>query len=97
MALTSFFDFTANDLIGVYSDIEKAKAERDAAKYLAQGSVQQQTLHAPQYETAHDSITGGNAVVPGADKASYWDEIPKPLLYGSLGLLGLGVLLLAVK
>lgn len=82
-------DFTIKDALSVYSGIEKQKAAVEIAEIENSGNQQRQTLHAPTSVNADEAIGSGNAVVPGAKEPSYWERIPKPLLYGSIVVLTL--------
>lgn len=89
-----------DNLMGHYATTQKLKNERDAIRYATAGRDQQATLHDSEAMTTGEAYATGNARVEGAGQSSmggYIDQIPKPLLYGSLGLLGVGLLLKAVK
>lgn len=95
------FNASLDKILGTYTTISQARAERDIAKYQAAASMQQAALNPPVGYTATGAYAIGNATVPGAAPAqyqqSYFDRIPKELLYGSVGLLGFALLLKAVK
>lgn len=95
----AFLDISASDLIAQYTELQKIKAGAETAKVEQSTDVQEQALHSSDYTSGSEAISGGNAQVPGAASApaSYWERIPKPLLYGSAGFLGLALLLKAVK
>ncbi|WP_406827719.1 hypothetical protein [Microbulbifer sp. ARAS458-1] len=97
--LGGFLDLTASDLIGQYTELQKIKAGLGTQKVQQSTAAQDQALHSSDYTSGSEAISGGNAQVPGAAAApaSYWDRVPKPLLYGSVGLLGLGLVLKAIK
>lgn len=100
MGATGFFDVSLSDLIDGYVELEKAKNTVESGQIAEAPKTQDKALHEPDYVSGSEAIEGGNAAVPGAAttaQADYWSRIPKPLLYGSLGLLGLGLVLKAVK
>ena|SRR5690554_5564557 len=85
--------------IGAYENISVARVERDTAKYNNSAVDQLKALHNSEALNMTEAYKTGNAVNPAAagQAVNYWDQIPKPLLYGSLGLLGVGLLIKAVK
>lgn len=96
----SGFNFGAllDTSIGAYSEISKARIERDAARYNAQPQIQQNELHAPEGKTPSEAYATGNAPNPAFNSVGgYFDRIPKPLLYGSMGLLGVALVIKALK
>ncbi|WP_341937199.1 hypothetical protein [Marinimicrobium sp. C2-29] len=87
-------------LVDGYAKVQQVKNERDAMRYQNAPNEQEAALHESEAATTSEAYQTGNARVPGTGKPSmggYVDQIPKPLLYGSLGLLGLGLLMKAVK
>lgn len=98
---SQFFDVSLSELIGGYIELEKARNAVDTKAVLEAPKTQEQALHSPDYVSGSEAIEGGNAQVPDAETpttpADYWSRIPKPLLYGSIGLLGFALLLKAVK
>lgn len=96
------FDFGAllDKTINAYQTVSEVRIERDNARYAAAPATQQNLLHRSEALTTTEAYNTGNAVNPAASPGSvgsYIDRIPKPLLYGSLGLLGVGLLIKAVK
>lgn len=86
--------------LGAYQTISVARIERDTARYNAAPVTQQAVLHRSEALTTTEAYQTGNAVNPAARgnaASDYFDRIPKPLLYGSMGLLGLALVLKAVK
>jgi hypothetical protein len=87
--------------LGAYQAVSVARLERDTARYGAAATTQQNALHRSEAMNATEAYATGNAVNPAAAKTgavgSYFDRIPKPLFYGSVGLLGLALVLKAVK
>ena len=93
-----FLDISASDLIRGYLEVEKLDAQTKIEKIKAQSATQQRTLHAPEVDSMQDAVnTGYAANRNGLTLQQYWDRIPKPLLYGSLLLLGGAVFVKAVK
>lgn len=86
-------DVTASDIIGAYVQKEAYDSQLKVKQLEQQAATQQRTLHQPVYETMQDAVRNGY----GAPQSSYWDRIPKPLLYGSLALLGGALLIQAAK
>lgn len=88
------------DLIDGYVQIEAAKHQKDAQRAEDAAADQTATLHDSDYLSGSEAIQGGNAPITQQQKTplqSYWDRIPKPLLYISSGLLGIGLLAKALK
>lgn len=81
--------------LDTYQAVSVARVQRDTAKYQNAGADQQQTLHPSEAVNAREAYSTGNAVNPAAATGGYLDRIPKPLLYGSMGLLGLALILRA--
>lgn len=93
-----FLDISASDLIRGYLEVEKLDAQTKIEAIKAQSANQRRTLHAPEIDSMQDAVnTGYAAPLNGMTIGQYWDRIPKPLLYGSLFLLGGAVLVKAVK
>lgn len=81
--------------IGAAESISVARVERDTARYNSEPVRQRAALHNSEAVSAPESYASGNARNP-AQGESYFDQIPKPLLYGSLGLLGVALVLKAL-
>ena len=80
--------------IDAYSKVSEARIARDSVKYQTQGATQARELHDSEALTSLESYATGNAKSPAAGNG-YFSGIPKPLLYGSVGLL-VGALALKV-
>lgn len=77
-----------------YQTVSVVRAQRDTARYNNAGATQAQALHASEANTPIEAYQTGNVKsAASSGGASYFDKIPKPLLYGSLGLLGLALVL----
>jgi len=89
-----FFDINASDILGALVAKEGAEAEVDLLKYQSRILEQKAALDFPEGDNQSDSRSMGNSDAGnGGEKLIDWDRIPKPLLYGSGFLLGLGLLL----
>lgn len=86
--MSQFFDISASDVIGAYLQKEQIDADAKVKTMAMQAETQQRTLNAPAIDSAQVAIDSGYVRQPQT-QASYWDRIPKGLLYGS-GLLLLG-------
>lgn len=101
-AATGGLDFGAilDKSLQTWGTVQKIKNERDAMRYASAPGDQFRTLHESEAATTNEAYQTGNAPNPAGNRSTvggYIDQIPKPLLYGSLGLLGVGLLMKAMK
>jgi hypothetical protein len=84
--------------IDAYGSISVARAERDTARYNAAVETQRAALHNSEAVNPTEAYATGNAPSPAAQSVgNYVNRIPKPLLYGSMGLLGVAILAKALR
>jgi len=84
--------------INAYGTVSVARINRDSSKFEHAGAQQANALHRSESVTPLESYRTGNAADPAKPTTqTYFDRIPKPLLYGSAGVLGLILVLKAVK
>lgn len=95
---SGFWDISASDLIGGYLQKEQADNQAKIEMLKQQAAIQQAALNSPEYMSAKEAIDSGYTPVNNErGTQSYFDRMPKPLLYGSLALLGGALLLRVVK
>lgn len=87
----AFFDVSVSDLLGGYLSLEQQKLQNKMALMEMQSSTQQSALHQPNYDSMQDAVNSGYAA-PANTVPGYLGSIPKPLLYGSLAVLGFAVI-----
>jgi hypothetical protein len=95
------FDFGAilDKSIDAASALSVARVERDTARYEAAAAEQQAALHNSEATNMREAYATGNARNPAVGQGNtvggYIDRIPKPLLFGSIALLGVGLVMRA--
>jgi hypothetical protein len=90
-AATQGIDFGGilSNVLGAYTEVSKARIERDTAKYSAAAAIQAQTFNPPQANGMLEALGIGNARVPGTN-ASGVATSGGGLNLPMLGLIGVG-------
>ena len=91
-----FLDITASDIIGGLLERERIDSAHKIKALEVQYNTQQRALHEPVIDSMQDAVNTGYAA-PANTVPGYFQRVPKPLLYGGLGLLATGVLLKVTK
>lgn len=81
-----FLDVSLSDLLKGYVTLEQGKTEAELQRYRYETEIQGEALNNAQTDTFSESVGGGSY-----ESSSYFDRVPKGLLYGSVALLGVGV------
>lgn len=92
------FKGSLESILNAYTQVSQVRANADVARYQAAGANQQALLHNPVGVNAREAYATGNAANPALiNSAGGGGGVPPAVIYGGLAVLGVGLLVVALK
>ena len=92
------FKGSLDSILNAYTKVSEVRAGADVARFNAAGMQQQSLLHNPQGLNQREAYATGNAANQALrENSARGGGVPPAVIYGGLAVLGVGLLVVALK